>query len=125
MDFISIAQTANSLRSLQRYLEEEAEDDFLNLDTSHTSHHDHHPPHASSDSILDMTKEAAALYDPEDSLGDSPMISASAEAELFLLATNFLLCESFFSFTTRRRGRRLVFYIFIFYHDSCFIYSLL
>mmetsp|Transcript_1366 Transcript_1366/g.2484 ORF Transcript_1366/g.2484 Transcript_1366/m.2484 type:complete len:105 (-) Transcript_1366:2559-2873(-) len=98
MDFISIAQSVNySLRSFQtRHLEEEDVDDFLNLDTSRTSNHDRPSHAATSDSILDMTKEAAALYDPDDSLGDSPMISASAEAELFLLATNFLLCECLF-----------------------------
>jgi hypothetical protein len=82
MDFVSVA---NSISSVQRYLQERDEDDFTNLDTSRIR---------SSDSILDMTKEAAALYDPDDSLGNAPMISASAEAELFLLATNFLLCES-------------------------------
>lgn len=117
MDFISIAQTVKSLGSLKRYLEEDEVDDFVNLDTSHTSHHDYpHTATGTSDSILDMTKEAAALYDPADSLGDSPMISASAEAELFLLATNFLLCESFRLFIERR--------ICVFYMCHYFIIAL-
>ena len=88
MDFISIAQST-SLRAVQRYLQED--DDFSHLDTTHTSHHD--GSLQASDSILDMTKEAAAISATDDYLETTPMLSPSAEAELFLLATNFLLCE--------------------------------
>ncbi len=92
MDFISIAQST-SPEAVQRFLQED--DDFGHLDTSHTSHHEEgytQQSHA-SDSILDMTKEAAAFATTDDVLDPIPMISASSEQELFLLATNFLLCE--------------------------------
>lgn len=82
MDFISLAQST-SFKAVRRYLEED--DDFSHLDTTHASH--------TSDSILDMTKEAAALSTTDDNLENAPMLSPSAEAELYLLATNFLLCK--------------------------------
>ena len=92
MDFISIAEST-SLKALRRYLQED--DDFSHLDTTHTSHHDDGSGYSqqNSDSILDMTKEAAAFATTDDTLEHSPIFSASAESELFLLATNFLLCE--------------------------------
>jgi adenosine 3'-phospho 5'-phosphosulfate transporter B2 len=80
MDFISFAQST-SFKAVRRYLQED--DDFSQLDTTHASH--------TSDSILDMTKEAAALSTNDDNLENAPMLSPSAEAELYLLATNFLL----------------------------------
>ncbi len=86
MDFISIAEST-SLRAVNRYLSQE-DDDFSHLDTTVTSSHDQ-----GSDSILDMTKKAAALDSDYDNLENAPVLSASAEAELFLLATNFLLCK--------------------------------
>jgi hypothetical protein len=88
MDFISIAEST-SLRAMRRLLDEE-DDDFAQLDTSHSSHT---KSSQASDSILDMTKEAATLTQTDDNLENAPILSASAEAELFLLATNFLLCE--------------------------------
>lgn len=82
MDFISFAQST-SFKAVRRYLQED--DDFSQLDTTHGSH--------TSDSILVMTKEAAALSTNDDNLENAPMLSPSAEAELYLLATNFLLCK--------------------------------
>lgn len=87
MDFVSLAEST-SFRAIRRYLyEDTADDDFSHLDTSHTSHHDEQ-----SDSILDMTKAAAATsMDDQFDYDNAPMLSQTAEAELFLLATNFLL----------------------------------
>ena len=85
------------MEAVQRYLQED--DDFSHLDTTHTSHHD--ASQHNSDSILDMTKEAAAFDITDDNLNNPPMLSTSAEAELFLLATNFLLCKYCTSSTVR------------------------
>ena len=89
MDFIALAQST-SVKAVQRYLQED--DDFAHLDTTHTSHHEQGQQHA-SDSILDMTKEATALSNMDDNLDNAPMLSHAAESELFMLATNFLLCK--------------------------------
>jgi hypothetical protein len=92
MDFLTIAQ-ATSSQSLRRLIQTAAaaaageDDDFSHLDTSHTSHHD---LDFKSDSILDITTSSNAIVSGED-LENSPMLSPAAEAELFMLATNFLL----------------------------------
>ncbi len=89
---MSLAEST-SFRAIRRYLYEEdnVDDDFSHLDTSHTSHHDSQQ----SDSILDMTKAAAATsMDDQFDYDNAPILSKTAEAELFLLATNFLLCKS-------------------------------
>jgi hypothetical protein len=111
MDFISIAQST-SAEAIQRYLQED--DDFSHLDTTHTSHHEGASQQHTSDSILDMTKEAAAFAPADDSPDNPPMLSASAEAELFLLATNFLLCKCVMAYSTVRiylSGQLLSYYV--------------
>lgn len=88
MDFVTIAESTSPkavhrfLRSLTTTAAED--DDFSHLDTSHTSHHDY-----KNDSILDITMKNTDF----DELENTPMFSPAAEAELFMLATNFLLCK--------------------------------
>jgi len=88
MDFFTIAQSTTP-RSLRRFLADAMDDDFSRMDTSHTSHHGY-----KNDSILDfVAAEADAAIDNANG-GDvekAPMLSPAAEAELFMLATNFLL----------------------------------
>ncbi len=93
---MSLAEST-SFRAIRRYLyEDDVDDDFSQLDTSHTSHHD---SSQQSDSILDMTKAAAATsMDDQFDYDNAPILSKTAEAELFLLATNFLLCKLVFLF---------------------------
>ena len=96
MDFVTIAEST-SPKAIHRFLRSlstttaaaaaaNEDDDFSNLDTSHTSHHAFS---SSSDSILDITMQNTNL----DDLENTPIFSPAAEAELFMLATNFLLCE--------------------------------
>lgn len=88
MDFISLAQST-SAKAVQRFLEED--DDFPHLDAQPSSQHGTATMY--SDSIIDMTKEAAEFSPTDDNIENAPFLSPSAEAELFLLATNFLLCK--------------------------------
>lgn len=89
MDFLTIAESTSPkairrfLRSVSAVATGAEDDDFSHLDTSHTSHHDYQYQH---DSILDNTVKNAN-YDLE----NTPLFSPAAEAELFMLATNFLL----------------------------------
>ena len=85
MDFVSLAE-ATSIKSVRRYLQSIEDDDFSRLDTSHTSSHE-----IANDSILDVTKEMVFTADVETE--NPPMLSPVAESELFMLATNFLLCK--------------------------------
>ncbi len=95
MDFLTLAE-ATTHRSLRRFLQNSdtaaaaaaVDDDFSHLDTSHTSHHDY-----KSDSILDFSAESSAGNEYGGDLENAPMLSPAAEAELFMLATNFLLCK--------------------------------
>ncbi len=93
MDFTTIAE-GTSPQAIHRFLRSMAatastdEDDFSNLDTSHSSHHDP-PSYYKNDSILDNVVQNTNF----DELEKAPMFSPAAEAELFMLATNFLLCE--------------------------------
>ena len=89
MDFISLAQST-SAKAVQRFLEED--DDFSHLDAQPSAQHGATAT-MHSDSIIDMTKEAAAFSPTDDNIENAPFLSPSAEAELFLLATNFLLCK--------------------------------
>jgi len=86
MDFFSLAESTTP-QALRRYLGGAEDDDFSHLDTTHTSNHQDFG-HA-SDSILDIT---SSLGDGSNGdLENAPMLSPAAEAELFMLATNFLL----------------------------------
>lgn len=109
MDFISIAE-ATSPKSLRRFLQkavvgatekvvrvateqQQADDDFSHLDSSHLSSH-HDTAYHQSDSILDANTRTVGIA--LENTTNTPMFSKAAEAELFMLATNFLLCELFF-----------------------------
>lgn len=83
MDFVSLAE-ATSIKAISRYLSSVEDDDFSHLDTTHTSNHD-----IANDSILEATKSMINTADVETE--NAPMLSPAAEAELFMLATNFLL----------------------------------
>ncbi len=93
MDFLTIAEST-SPKAIQRFVRSltstataAEDDDFSHLDTSHTSHHDFV---YQSDSILDNTMKNTNF----DKLENTPIFGPAAEGELFMLATNFLLCES-------------------------------
>ena len=86
MDFVSLAE-ATSFKAISRYLSSAEDDDFSHLDTTHTSNHEF----AANDSILEATKSMINTADVETE--NAPMLSPAAEAELFMLATNFLLCK--------------------------------
>ena len=102
MDFLSLAQ-ATSPNAIYRFLRNNDypdEDDFAQLDTSHTSHHDNN--NYQSDSIMDSLNMISNIVgggndgdggDLYDNNSDAPILSPAAEAELFMLATNFLLCK--------------------------------
>jgi len=91
MDFATLAEST-SFKAINRFLSgvgDQEDDDFSHLDITHTSHHEN--THG-SDSIIDMTNEAAAMSVTDvEEFDNSPLLSSAAEGELFLLATNFLL----------------------------------
>jgi hypothetical protein len=108
MDFFTIAEATSPsainrfLRSVARsVIQESPDDDFSQLDTSHTSHHDYINSNYQSDSIMDNTMTTGNFVDDYLALNGNgsgngsnrPMLSPIAEAELFMLATNFLLCK--------------------------------
>ena len=84
MDFVQLAE-ATSIKAVRRYLQSYEDDDFSHLDTTHTSNHE-----IANDSILAVTKSMINTADVETE--NPPMLSPVAETELFMLATNFLLC---------------------------------
>lgn len=84
MDFISLAEASNALI---RHLSS-ADDDFANLDVTSN--------HAEPAQPLSQMAESShkVTFSPDDlSVEQRPLLSPSAEKELFLLASNFLLCE--------------------------------
>ena len=90
MDFISLAQ-GTTVRAISRHLVED--DDFDHLDTTHTSNHDESSQYI-NDSILDVTQRSSQFDSFTDQdLQNAPILSKVTEAELFFLATNFLLCK--------------------------------
>jgi hypothetical protein len=84
MDFIA---AGTSLWRLQRHLSGETDDFVAISDGSSTTY----PTLTKTYSPLDVTlQETINILDGEKA---RPLFSPSAEAELFLLATNFLLCK--------------------------------
>eukprot|EP00957_Ditylum_brightwellii_P187148 14253977-Ditylum_brightwellii.AAC.1 len=89
MDFFTLA-TATSTRNLLRYLEGNdgtaEDDDFTNLygSSSHTTT-------THGDSMNGEESSYAGANMDSTLTGNRPLLSPSAEAELYLLATNFLL----------------------------------
>jgi len=87
MDFQQLAE-GTSFRSIRRLLDPVSEDDdFGHLDTTVTSHHQ---DLTGSDSIVEFTK-SHSLAGESTLDGSAPMFGQDAEAELLMLATNFLL----------------------------------
>ena len=87
MDFVTLADTA---WKLHRKLSGGEDDDFSNLSGGGDSS-------MSSSSTMDTSHPAIMQQQQADMPVDDqarPFLSPSAEAELFLLATNFLLCKS-------------------------------
>jgi len=85
MDFQQLAEST-SLRSIRRLLAPVSEDDdFSHLDTSETSHH------IGNGSIVEFTKSQSLAGESATFDGNAPMFGQDAEAELLMLATNFLL----------------------------------
>jgi hypothetical protein len=90
MDFVTLADTA---WKLHRKLSGGEDDDFSNLSGGGDS--------SMSSSTITMDTSHPAIMQQQQQQADMPVddqarpfLSPSAEAELFLLATNFLLCKS-------------------------------
>uniref|UniRef100_A0A6S8ZJK7 Sugar phosphate transporter domain-containing protein n=2 Tax=Ditylum brightwellii TaxID=49249 RepID=A0A6S8ZJK7_9STRA len=98
MDFFTLA-TATSTRNLLRYLEGNdgtaEDDDFTNLygSSSHTTT-------THGDSMNGEESSYAGANMDSTLTGNRPLLSPSAEAELYLLATNFLLYVAMVIITT-------------------------
>mmetsp|Transcript_9426 Transcript_9426/g.13928 ORF Transcript_9426/g.13928 Transcript_9426/m.13928 type:complete len:559 (-) Transcript_9426:425-2101(-) len=98
MDFFTLA-TATSARNLLRYLEGNdgtaEDDDFTNLygSSSHTTT-------THGDSMNGEESSYAGANMDSTLTGNRPLLSPSAEAELYLLATNFLLYVAMVIITT-------------------------
>ena len=86
MDFQQLA-VASSMNSIRRLLDSSEDDDFSHLDASVTSHH------TKPDSIIDLTENQSLAADSITINENAPILSQDAEAELLMLATNFLLCK--------------------------------
>lgn len=86
MDFVTVA-TATSTRNLLRHLVgEDEDDDFSHLSSSSSSSQSH--------TVASSGQESQVMD------ADRPLLSPAAEAELFLLATNFLLYVAMVIITT-------------------------
>ena len=91
MDFISLAQRT-SVKAISRHLLSE-DDDFEHLDTTQTSNHGESSQYM-NDSILGVTQRSSEFNSFTDQdLENVPILSKVSEAELFFLATKFLLCK--------------------------------
>ena len=87
MDFVTLA---NAISQAHRYLHEgDGEDDMLGYDTSSVHNIAINSPGTSEEFL-------GAENLPNGST--PPLLSKRAETELFLLATNFLLCKYFVSY---------------------------
>ena len=85
-DFIDIAETSTWL--INRALRSTSDsDDFVNLEVKTPSSAAHIAP--ANDNILDSLVNDGSSYT---TTSTSPFLSQSAEVELYLLATNFLVC---------------------------------
>lgn len=83
MDFITLADSA---LQLHRKLSGGEDDDFTRLES---------PSSTSQSNAIYESSQTAMPYDTttlSEEAQTRPLLSPSAEAELFLLATNFLLC---------------------------------
>ena len=93
MDFVDLANDMSAVtQSLLRHLttSEEGDDDFARLDGEYHSSSAHQavPP-------TDQQYPDSQYYAPDPSVPlKQPLLSPTAEGELYLLATNFLLCKN-------------------------------
>lgn len=85
MDFVSLAE--GSHRFLRSLVED---DDFARIDNDNNNKVVNAAKAVASAAI--STAAPGSIVAP-DSNSHQPLLSPTAEAELFLLATNFLLCE--------------------------------
>jgi hypothetical protein len=100
MDFIDLANglpevTKTLLRHLA--LKPAGDDDFARLDGEHEVAQQQNQQQQQYGNESSSSNYNYYAYSPED-LGTEvqhPFLSKTAEAELYLLATNFLLCKSF------------------------------
>ncbi|CAB9498983.1 Adenosine 3'-phospho 5'-phosphosulfate transporter 1 [Seminavis robusta] len=103
MDFVDLANglseiTETLLRHLTVQQEDNGDDDFARLEGDYHSSSSHATTTASTTQVAQEQPAASGLsstgyYSPEDTSVpiSSPLLSPTAEAELYLLATNFLL----------------------------------
>ena len=82
VDFLDVATSSRWI--IDRMLGDAGDDDFAQLDT----------PSSSSGAIHESGANYYADASPAAMASTRPFLSKSAEAELYLLATNFLLCKN-------------------------------
>jgi hypothetical protein len=91
MDFADLANDMSAVtQSLLRHLTtaEDGNDDFARLDGEYET------PGGGAPTYQQMAPGQEGYYNPDPTvLTKQPFLSKTAEAELYLLATNFLLCE--------------------------------
>jgi len=85
MDFVSLATATSARKLILRRLGSSEDDDFARIDGPAT--HDGAPGATAVTDSDSSPSEMTAMS------GDQPIISPAAEAELFMLASNFLLCK--------------------------------
>ncbi|VEU38801.1 unnamed protein product [Pseudo-nitzschia multistriata] len=88
-DFIELVESSRWL--IDRALSSQESDDFLNLETE--QYQAAAPAAVANDNILHALVNDESTYTSEST---SPFLSKSAEAELYLLATNFLVGRGVF-----------------------------
>lgn len=105
MDFVDLANGLDQVtQTMLRHLTDAGDDDFARIDGEY--HHDAVPQQTTmyqSTAVPQQQQQqqqampVGDYFSPEDldaaPIGDHPFLSKSAEAELYLLATNFLLCK--------------------------------
>ena len=106
MDFIDLADGLNQVTTtLLRHLtttvaQDTGDDDFARIDGGEYEHSTAAPPQQQQSVAQEMGDDT--FYSPEGMNAtldvDHPFLSKTAEAELYLLATNFLLCKLIFIF---------------------------
>ena len=107
MDFVDLANgldqvTKTMLRHLTVAAEDAGDDDFARIDGEYHDAAALQQTAMYQSTAVPQQQQQSALpvgdyFSPEDlngaPIGDRPFLSKSAEAELYLLATNFLLCK--------------------------------
>jgi len=100
MDFIELANGLDKVTStLLRYLTtktttDAGDDDFARIDGEYAASSAHALEHQSYNTYDDTGGAQDAILSETSVQINRPFLSPTAEAELYLLATNFLLCKS-------------------------------